>query len=107
MKASCFDHIHSTVKDLSEAVAFYKRLGINLVGRLDHGGDSVQVSYPGGMIVNLHLAKATDNLGYNHFAMTVEDLDTAVEGLKGQGTGVDGPVDVQATGRRLAAIKNP
>lgn len=64
------------------------------------------MSYPGGMIVDLHLGKTTDNLGYNHFAMSVEDLDTAVEGLEGQGTVVDGPVDVQATGRRLAAIRN-
>jgi len=65
------------------------------------------VSYPGGIIVDLHLAKAIDNPGYNHFAMMVEDLDVAVEGLEGQGTGVDGPVDVQATGRRLAAIRDP
>lgn len=82
-------------------------LGFNLIGCLDHGGESIQVSYPGGIIVNLHLAKATDNPGYNQFAMTVEDLDTAVEWLEGQGTGVDGPVDVQATGRRLATIRTP
>ena len=107
MKALCFDHIHSLLKDLSEAVAFYKGLGFNIVGRLDHGSESVQVSYPGGIIVDLHLAKATDKLVYNHFAMSVEDLDVAMEWLEGQGTSICGPVDVQATGRRLAAIRAP
>ena len=38
--------------------------------------------------------------------MSVEDLDVAAEGLEGQGTDVDGPVDVQATGRSLTTIRD-
>lgn len=102
-----FDHIHFTVKDLDEAVEFYGKLGFTLEGRLEHGGESAQVSAPGGLIVDLHLAKATDNPGYNHFAISVGDLDTALVELEAKGIDVDGPVEVPATGRRLATIRDP
>jgi catechol 2,3-dioxygenase-like lactoylglutathione lyase family enzyme len=102
-----FDHIHFTVKDLEEAIEFYRRLGFELLGRLDHAGESAQMRAPGGLIVDLHPAKATDNPGYNHFAVTVRDLDAMSEGLEEMGIDVDGPVDVPATGRRLATIRDP
>ena len=102
-----FDHIHFTVKDLEEAIEFYMRLGFDLQGRLDHAGESAQMRAPGGLIVDLHAAKATDNPGYNHFAVSVRDLDAMTERLEERGIAVDGPVDVPATGRRLATIRDP
>ncbi len=107
MRPLGFDHIHFTVKDLDEAVRFYERLGFSLVRGLDHGGESVQMSFLGGVTLNFHLARPTENPGYNHFALSVEDLDAAVEELRGQCVGVDGPVEVHATGRRLATIRDP
>jgi catechol 2,3-dioxygenase-like lactoylglutathione lyase family enzyme len=102
-----FDHIHFTVKDLEEAIEFYRRLGFDLQGRLDHDGESAQMRAPGGLTVDLHAAKATDNPGYNHFAVSVVDLDAMTGRLKERGVAVDGPVDVPATGRRLATIRDP
>jgi len=102
-----FDHIHFTVKNLNEAIEFYGALGLELLGRLDHAGESAQMRAPGGLIVDLHLAKATDNPGYNHFAISISDLDIAVVELEEKEIDVDGPVEVPATGRRLATIRDP
>ena len=107
MDITGFDHIHFTVKDLSEAIEFYRVLGFELLGRLDHAGASAQMGAPGGVIVDLHLAKATDNPGYNHFAVSVKDLDEALKELEAKGICMDGPVDVPATGRRLATLRDP
>ncbi len=107
MKPLGFDHIHFTVRELDEAVRFYGKLGFVLVGRLEHGGESAQMASPGGLTIDLHLARATENPGYNHFAVSVENLDSAVAELQGQDIQVDGPVKVRATGRRLATVRDP
>jgi len=108
MRPLNFDHIHFTVKELDEAIEFYRRLGFTRVERMEHGGESAQLKTPDEkLIIDLHLAKATDNPGYNHFAMTVDDLDEVVEELRGQGMAVDGAVYVQATRRRIATLRDP
>ena len=106
MKPTRFDHIHFTVTDLEAAIKFYEALGFTLLRRLDHGGESAQMTAEGGMIVDLYKAGATSNPGYNHFAVAVEGLDEVVETLKGSGVEVDGPVNA-ATGRRLATVRDP
>jgi catechol 2,3-dioxygenase-like lactoylglutathione lyase family enzyme len=107
MKPLGFDHLHFTVRDLDEAVGFYGKLGFVFVGRMEHGGESVQITSPGGLTIDLHLVKATENPEYNHFAVSVENLDAAISELEEQGICVDGPVDVRATGRRLATVRDP
>ncbi len=108
MRSLSFDHIHFTVKDLDETIEFYRRLGFTRVERMEHGRESAQLKTPDGeLTVDLHLAKATDNPGYNHFAMTVDDLDRVVEELRGQDMAVDGTVYVQATRRRIATLRDP
>lgn len=108
MRSLSFDHIHFTVKDLDEAIEFYKRLGFTRVERMEHGGESAQLKTPDGeLTVDLQLAKATDNPGYNHFAMTVDDFDRVVEELRGQDMAVDRVVYVQATRRRIATLRDP
>ncbi len=108
MRTLSFDHIHFIVKDLDEAIEFYRGLGFTRVERLDHGGESAQLKTPDEKLtIDLHLAKATDNPGYNHFAMTVDDLDRAVEELRDKGMAVEGVVYVQATQRRIATLRDP
>ena len=58
MKLLGFDHIHFTVKDLDEAIGFYGKLGFTLVRRLDHSGESAQMSAPGGLKMDLYLAES-------------------------------------------------
>lgn len=108
MKPSGFDHIHFTVTDLEAGISFYRKLGFTDVARIDHGGESAQMKTPNGeLTIDIHKAKATDNPGYSHFAMTVENLEEAAEELEGQGIVVDGPVNVVASGRKLATIRDP
>lgn len=108
MKVLGLDHIHFTVRDLEEAIAFYTKLGFKLERRLEHDGESAQLRIsPSGIVMDLHIAKAVENPGYNHLAFSVEDIDAAVKELLHQGFKVDGPIDVRATGRRLATIRDP
>jgi catechol 2,3-dioxygenase-like lactoylglutathione lyase family enzyme len=108
MKMKGIDHIHFTVTDLKEAIEFYKVLGLTVAKRIDHGGASAQmVSDNGELVVDLHQAKNIDNPGYNHYAIKVEDIDSACIELKERGFAVDGPVYVEATKRKLATIRDP
>ena len=108
MKVLGLDHIHFTVRDLEEALAFYKKLGFKLERRLDHDGESAQLRISlGGVVIDIHLAKTVENPGYNHFAVSVEEMDAAVKELRDQSFKVDRPFDVAATGRRLATIRDP
>lgn len=96
-----------TVTDLEKSIDFYRELGFKLVRKMEHGGASSQMRADGGMLLEIHEANATENPGYNHFAVTVQDLDAAVKALQEKGVPVDGPVEVPATGRRLATVRDP
>ena len=108
MKNLGLDHIHITVKDLEESIEFYTKLGFELERRLDHGGASAQMRIsPGDIVIDLHMARSVENPGFNHFAIKVEEMDVAVKELINQGIEVDGPLEVPATGRRIATIRDP
>ena len=108
MKLQGIDHIHFTVTDLEKTIAFYRALGLTVAERLNHGGDSAQmVSEGGGLIVDLVREKNNDNPGYHHFAIKVDDIDSACRELVDKGLAVDGPVYVEATKRKLATVRDP
>jgi len=108
MKPISFDHIHFTITDLEAGISFYRKLGFTDVKRIDHGGESAQLRTPDGKLtIDLFKAKATDNPGYSHFAMTVEKLEETAKELERLGIAVDGPVNVAASGRKLATIRDP
>ncbi len=108
MKILGLDHIHFAVKDLEESIEFYTKLGFGLERRLDHNGASAQMRIsPDDIVMDLHLARSVENPGFNHFAIKVEEMDVAVKELLNQGIDVDGPIEVPATGRRIATIRDP
>jgi len=57
--------------------------------------------------VNLRQAKNIDNLGYNHYAIRVEDIEGTCSELMDRGLTIDEPVYVEATKRKLATIRDP
>ena len=57
--------------------------------------------------MDLRQAKNIDNLGYNHYAIRVEDIEGTCSELMDRGLTVDGPVYVEATKRKLATIRDP
>ena len=57
--------------------------------------------------MDLRQAKNIDNLGYNHYAIRVEDIEGTCSELMDRGLTIDGPVYVEATKRKLATIRDP
>jgi catechol 2,3-dioxygenase-like lactoylglutathione lyase family enzyme len=83
------DHIHIYVKDLEEAIRFYKMLGLEFIEYTSHGGKAAMMRVPVSPI-------------------SFEIQETRVcESYKADGIKVDGPLDNKATGRRLATIRDP
>lgn len=108
MKAKGIDHIHFTVTDLEKAIEFYSAMGLTVAERMAHGGESAQmVGDNGGIVIDLHQARNIDNPGYNHYAIKVEDIESACNELIERGFAGDGPVYVEATKRKLATIRDP
>ena len=108
MKPRGIDHIHFTVTDLEKTIKFYRALGLIVAERMDHGGESAQmVSEDGELVVDLRQAMNSDNPGYNHYAIRVDDIDGTCSELIDRGLAVDGPVYVEATKRKLATIRDP
>ena len=57
--------------------------------------------------MDLRQAKNIDNLGYNNYAIRVEDIEGTCSELMDRGLTIDGPVYVEATKRKLATIRDP
>ncbi len=57
--------------------------------------------------MGLRKAKNIDNLGYNHYAIRVEDIEGTCSELMNRGLTVDGPVYVEAIKRKLSTIRDP
>ena len=57
--------------------------------------------------MDLRQAKNIDNLGYNHYAIRVEDIEGTCSELMDRGLTIDEPVYVEATKRKLATIRDP
>lgn len=57
--------------------------------------------------MDLRQAKNIGNLGYNHYAIRVEDIEGTCSELMDRGLTIDGPVYVEATKRKLATIRDP
>lgn len=102
------DHIHLYVKDLEEAVRFYKMVGLEFIEYTSHGGKAAMMRVPGSPIsFEIQETRVIENPSLNHFAFLVDDLDALCESYKTDGIKLDGPLDNKATGRRLATIRDP
>ena len=102
------DHVHLYVKDLEEALTFYRMIGLEFVEYTSHGGKAAMMRVPGSPIqFEIQETRVIENPGLNHLAFLVDDLDDLCDSYKANGVKVDGPLDNKATGRRLATIRDP
>ena len=102
------DHVHLYVKNLEEAISFYRMVGLEFVEYTSHGVKTAMMKVPGSSIsFEVQETRVIDNPGVNHLAFLVDDLDNLCECYKADGVSVDGPLDNKATGRRLATIRDP
>ena len=83
MKHISTDHIHFFVTDLDAAIEFYKDLGFEFIHKLEHGGrEAAQLRSTSGLMIDLNKTRASDNPGYSHYAMLVDEVEKTCQGLK-------------------------
>ena len=108
MKQLSMDHIHFFSTDLDESVIFYTDLGCELIQRFEHGGrEAVQLRTQFGMTIDINKTKASDNPGYSHFSILVDDIYEAYNEMKAMGYWVDGPVFNEDTMRHIITVRDP
>ena len=108
-------HTCIRVRDPDASVAFYEKLGFELRGRLNfETAYNLYMGLPGDgdrleLTVNVGREEPYDlGDGYNHIAMTVDDLDATLAGLAGQGTEPDNPpYAVPGKPIRIAFVSDP
>ena len=110
------DHIEIIVHDLDVHVAFYEKLGFQVLKRTTHHGGSVEVRLPGEhqLTIELHQVGAEEVCGVNHIAFGVHDVAASKEELLEKGIKFEhnppkygGPVLAHSTGRWLANFRSP
>jgi glyoxylase I family protein len=110
------DHIELVVHDLDEHIAFFEKLGFQVINRTMHHGGSVEMRLPGPdqVTIEMHQIGAEEVPGWNHIAFAVEDVAQARDQLLGAGVPFEtnpasygGPILAKSTGRWLANFRTP
>ena len=110
-------HTCYRIGDIDRSVAFYEALGFEEVGRLPIRDEAINVfmNIPGdGDMPKLELTynHGVDSYdlgtGYNHIAVTVDDLDGTLERLSEKGIDPEKPpYSVREGGSRLCFVRDP
>ena len=108
-------HTCYRIGDIDRSVEFYKALGFEEHGRLPIRDEAINVfmGLPGdGARLELTHNFGVDSYdlgtGYNHIAVTAEDLDGTLERLKEQGIEPEkAPYTVREGGSRLCFVRDP
>jgi catechol 2,3-dioxygenase-like lactoylglutathione lyase family enzyme len=99
VKTSGIHHVSICVRDTDEAVDFYtKVLGFDVLPRPDFGFGGCWLETGNGQ-VHLMESDAARPQG-DHFALQVDDLDTAVDDIRAAGWKVDPIPHMQGAGRQ-------
>jgi len=108
MKHFSTDHMHFFVTDLDAAIEFYKDIGFEFIHKLEHGGrEAAQLRSESGLVIDLNKTRASDNPGYSHFAMLVDEVEKTCAELKTKGYEVDGPVYNKDSKRKIITLRDP
>jgi lactoylglutathione lyase len=108
-------HTCYRIGDIDRSVAFYEKLGFEEVGRFPIRDEAINVfmGLPGdGARLELTYNHGVDSYelgtGYNHIAVTVEDMDGTLERLAGEGIEPEKPpYSVREGGSRLCFVRDP
>ena len=113
---SALIHTCYRIGNIDRSVAFYKALGFEEVGRFDlpDGATNVFMGFPGDgarleLTVNIGREEPYDlGDGYNHIALTVEDLDAQLAELAKIGVEPEKPpYSVREGGSRICFVRDP
>ena len=108
-------HTCYRIGDIDRSVAFYEALGFEEAGRMPIRDEAINVfmGLPGdGPRLELTYNHGVDSYdpgtGYNHIAVTVEDMDGTLERLSGAGIEPERPpYRVREGGSRLCFVRDP
>ena len=108
-------HTCYRIGDIDRSVAFYKALGFEEVGRMPIRDEAINVFMglpDDGARLELTYNHGVDSYelgtGYNHIALTVDDLDGTLENLSGNGIEPEKPpYRVREGGSRICFVRDP
>jgi catechol 2,3-dioxygenase-like lactoylglutathione lyase family enzyme len=109
------DHIDIVVENPQQMADFFVSIGFKLVRKLEHGGEAVELTFPGeGDQPILELTSRDQGngkvrpLGLRHIAVRSADINKTFEALTARGYAFDNPPrPIAATGRMLTNLKDP
>ena len=104
------DHIELVVKDVKAHADLFQKMGFNLLSFTPHHGGSAELQLPGPNqpLFEIHSVGGEENIGVNHIAFGVDDVNEACEELKAAGVQFDRePHLVRASGRTIANFRDP
>jgi lactoylglutathione lyase len=108
-------HTCYRITDIDRSVSFYEKLGFEEVGRLPIRDEAVNVfmGFPGDgarleLTFNHGVTEYDLGTGYTHIAVTVDDMDGALEALAREGIEPEKPpYTVSEGGSRLCFVRDP
>ncbi len=108
-------HTCYRIGDIDKSVAFYEKLGFQELARMPIRDEAINVFMglpDDGARLELTYNHGVDSYemgtGYNHIAVTVEDMDGTLEGLASQGIEPEKPpYTVREGGNRLCFVRDP
>jgi lactoylglutathione lyase len=108
-------HTCYRIGDIDRSVEFYEALGFGEVGRLPIRDEAINVymGLPGDgprleLTYNHGVTEYDLGTGYNHIAVTVDDLDGTLERLAGKGIEPEKPpYSVREGGSRICFVRDP
>jgi len=112
-----FLHTCYRIGDIDRSVAFYKKLGFEETGRMPIGDEAINVfmNLPGEdprleLTYNHGVDSYELGTGYNHIALTVDDLDATIESLAAAGLEPERPPyrpGGRTEGHRICFLRDP
>ncbi len=104
------DHMELIVCDVDAHVAFFEKLGFDVLTRTSHHGGSAELQLPGDNqpIIEIHEAGGEEVIGINHIALKVDNAEAAYKELSDSGVAFTrGPKLIEVTGRTTVELRDP
>lgn len=104
------DHMEFVVRNVDGFIDMFRKLGFEVLAQTSHHGVSSELKLPRGdqPLFEIHKVSGEENIGINHIAFLVDDIEKSYQELKREGIEFESPPHlVKATGRTIANFRDP